>query len=59
MDKVTEACKAEGTGARQDMYNATQQAGGPEAGAQGGASANAGASEGGDNVTDAEFEEVK
>jgi hypothetical protein len=41
------------------MYNASQQAGGPEAGAQGGASANAGASAAGDNVTDAEFEEVK
>ena len=59
IDKATEALNAAWTAASQDMYNASQQAGGPEAGAQGGASANAGASAAGDNVTDAEFEEVK
>ena len=59
IDKATEALNAAWTAASQDMYNESQQAGGPEAGTQGGASANAGASAGGDNVTDAEFEEVK
>ena len=58
IEKATEALNAAWTAASQDMYNASQQAGGPEAGAQG-QSDNAGGSASADNVTDAEFEEVK
>ena len=58
IEKDTEALNAAWTAASQDMYNASQQAGGQDAGAQG-ASANEGSSAGADNVTDAEFEEVK
>jgi len=58
IEKATEALNTAWTAASQDMYNASQQAGGPEAGAQA-EPGNAGASAGTDNVTDAEFEEVK
>jgi molecular chaperone DnaK len=59
IEKATEALNAAWTAASQDMYNASQQAGGQDAAGAQGASANAGASAGADNVTDAEFEEVK
>lgn len=45
--------------ASQDMYNAQQQAGGPQAGPTPGADQNSGGSQGGDDVTDVDFEEVK
>ena len=46
------------TAASEEMYKATQQAGGQPGADQGGAGQTAGAG-GGENVTDAEFEEVK
>jgi molecular chaperone DnaK len=48
------------TAASEELYKATQDAGGPQAGADGGANGHQqGAGATGENVTDAEFEEVK
>lgn len=58
IEQATKSLNDAWTAASQDMYNASQQAGGPEAGAQG-QTAGAGSTSGAADVTDAEFEEVK
>jgi molecular chaperone DnaK len=47
------------TAASEELYKATQGAGGPQANADGGQQGGNGAGNAGENVTDAEFEEVK
>jgi len=59
LDTATEALNAAWQEASQDIYNATQQAGGAEGPTADQAQGNAGADAGGaDDVTDVEFEEV-
>jgi molecular chaperone DnaK len=58
IEQATKTLNDAWTAASQDMYNASQQPGGAEAGAQG-QSAGAGSTSGSADVTDAEFEEVK
>ncbi|MEQ8705888.1 MAG: molecular chaperone DnaK [Phaeodactylibacter sp.] len=60
LDQATEALNAAWQEASQDIYNATQEAGGGAEGAAEQAQGNAGADAGGgaDDVTDVEFEEV-
>ncbi|MBN9384850.1 MAG: molecular chaperone DnaK [Chitinophagaceae bacterium] len=57
IDSAVAEMNAAWTAASEEMYKATQQQGGQPGGDQGGAGHTAGA--GGENVTDAEFEEVK
>ena len=54
VDKATEALNTAWQAASQDMYQATQQQGGPEGAADGGSSSSSKT----DDVTDVEFEEV-
>jgi len=58
IEQATKTLNDAWTAASQDMYNASQQPGGEEAGAQG-QSAGTGSTSGSADVTDAEFEEVK
>jgi molecular chaperone DnaK len=57
IEDATKALNEAWTAASQDMYNATQGAGQP--GAQGADSPGSNGQAGAENVTDAEFEEVK
>jgi molecular chaperone DnaK len=59
LDQTTEALNAAWQEASQDLYNATQEAGGAEGAAEQAQGGDAGAdAEGADDVTDVEFEEV-
>ena len=59
IDTAVAEMNAAWTAASEEMYKATQQAGGQPGADQGGAGAGHTAGAGGENVTDAEFEEVK
>ncbi|MDL2224488.1 molecular chaperone DnaK [Bacteroidales bacterium OttesenSCG-928-M06] len=59
IDAGTAEVNAAFQAASQDMYNAQQQAGGPQAGPTPGADQSQGGQQGGDDVTDVDFEEVK
>jgi molecular chaperone DnaK len=60
IDTAVAEMNAAWTAASEELYKATQQAGGQPGADQGGAAGHtAGAGAGGENVTDAEFEEVK
>lgn len=59
IDTAVAEMNAAWTAASEEMYKATQEAGGQPGADQGGAGAGHTAGAGGENVTDAEFEEVK